>query len=323
MPNYATQRFGIEDNDGSSSSGLVSNRYPYLKYTWKGSIVYDIIGGCNPVTADDMTFKTIELPRWTTETQIVNAYNHKTIVQTKLNYEPITISFYDQQNDAVDAFIWSFVKNQFDPCDASKAPKHNPFDMFIYMHAQSGGPLRLSKTSNSSTKLYVLKNCYIVDATHDTLDYSQSDVVLWTITVRYECLNESCNFAGDTPKADPAGIAPSTPTPTPKSNPTPDDSVVERKAPIDSTPNSNPKPDAEQEKKFYEFPAVDTLGNPLGYMERREIPNPVESPVPKGISPSTGSNGRNNMGYVDRSRANRNLQNRSTPNNAPMNPGYL
>ena len=133
--------------------------------------------------------KTCELPRWSTDTQIVNVYNHKTLVQTKLTYEPITITFYDQVGGGVEKLIWTHVKGQFDSSDGSKAAKKSPLTIVITMKNLSRqGP----------DKVYTLKNAYITDAQHDTLDYSSSDVILWTITVRYEDL-ETNEFNGPTP----------------------------------------------------------------------------------------------------------------------------
>jgi hypothetical protein len=139
--------------------------------------------------------KTCELPRWSTDTQIVNVYNHKTLVQTKLTYEPITITFYDQVGGGVEKLIWTHVKGQFDSTDGSKAAKKSPLTIVITMKNLSRqGP----------DKVYTLKNAYITDAQHDTLDYSSSDVILWTITVRYEDL-ETNEFNAPTP-ADATGV---------------------------------------------------------------------------------------------------------------------
>jgi hypothetical protein len=176
--------------------------YIYLKYAWEVQISNSDINSAPPLVA-----KTCELPRWTAETQIVNVYNHKTIVQTKLNYEPITMSFYDQVNGAAEKLIWGFVKGQFDPTDGSKKADFQPLTIKITMKTLSG--------DGTADKVYTLKNVFITDAQHDTLDYSTSDVVLWTITVRYEDL-ETAEFQGSTPVTV-AGIPPLPKPPRPES----------------------------------------------------------------------------------------------------------
>lgn len=202
--------FGTRD---SSTGTAVSTNYPYYKYTWTASFEFD--GGDtgeNEFTDEDaaaITLRTFEMPRWTSDTQVVNVYNHKTLVQTKLNWEPITITFYDQQNDAVEKLVWSFVKGQFDPNDGSKAARKRPLKITVKMHKFSGGDIE-----TADNKTYVLENAYIVDAQHDTLDYSTSDAVLWTVSIRFENLTWSGGFEGEPPTSS-AGVPPKPAEPKP------------------------------------------------------------------------------------------------------------
>jgi hypothetical protein len=193
---------GRDSHGAFPDNSPMGDGYIYLKYAWEVQISNTDINSAPPLVA-----KTCELPRWTAETQIVNVYNHKTIVQTRLNYEPITMSFYDQVNGAAEKLIWDYVKGQFDPTDGSKKADFQPLTIKITMKTLSG--------DGTADKVYTLKNVFITDAQHDTLDYSTSDVVLWTITVRYEDL-ETAEFQGSTPVTV-AGIPP-LPKP-PKSNP--------------------------------------------------------------------------------------------------------
>jgi hypothetical protein len=108
------------------------------------------------------------------------------------------MTFYDQSNDAGDKMIWAWVLEQFDSTDGSKAAKFKPFEVEIKMKNLSA--------PGAADKVYKLKNAYIVDAQHDTLDYSTSDPVMWSLTIRYEDL-EAPGFTGSTPTA-PAHIKP-------------------------------------------------------------------------------------------------------------------
>ena len=168
-------------------------------------------------SAPSIVARTCELPRWSTDTQIVNVYNHKTLVQTKLTFEPITMTFYDQANGAIEKLLWTHAKGQFDGTDGSKKAGQSPLTITIKMKNLSGsGP----------DKTYKLSNAYITDAQHDTLDYSASDPVLWTITIRYEDL-ETQEFNGPTPVV--TAKVPASPRKTP---------------PPQKTPAIKPKPDA-------------------------------------------------------------------------------
>ncbi len=175
---------------------LTGDGFPYLKFAWEVELTLEGDEPKGLLSTGPLVAKSCELPRFSIETQIVNAYNHKTIVQTKMNYEPITMTFYDQGNNVAESLVWSFVKGQFDPSDASKAPSIAPLTVKITMKNLSG---------NGEDRVYTLREAFIVDAQHDTLDYSTSDPVVWTLTLRYEDL-ETNEFAGKTPSDGGAGI---------------------------------------------------------------------------------------------------------------------
>ena len=183
---------GQDSHGAGPGTSPMGDGYVFLKYAWSVKISDKDLASAPPLVA-----KTCELPRWSVETQIVNAYNHKTIVQTKLNYEPITMSFYDQVNGTAERLMWNYVKGQFDDTDGSKSPNYAPLTIEISMKDLSGEGI--------GDKIYTLTDAFITDAQHDSLDYSTSDVVLWTITIRYEDLKitgvKDLDFSGPTPVA--------------------------------------------------------------------------------------------------------------------------
>ena len=193
--NLETRLIGRQENGLPLEGG-----FPYLKFAWDVVLSGEGIGSSPPLVA-----KTCELPRWSTDTQIINVYNHKTIVQTKFNYEPITISFYDQCNKVADSVIWKFVHGQFDCTDGSKKANFEPIEVKITQKSLGGGP--------TTDKIYTLKNAFITDAQHDTLDYATSDVVLWTVTIRYE--NMESEFCDGQAQDVTTGVAVAKPTPPP------------------------------------------------------------------------------------------------------------
>lgn len=48
-----------------------------------------------------LTVKTIDLPKYTVTNETLNQYNRKRVVQTKINYDPVTITFHDDSGDNV------------------------------------------------------------------------------------------------------------------------------------------------------------------------------------------------------------------------------
>lgn len=290
-------------NDMQVNSGPLGNGFPFIKFAWQVEIQVGTDESKGLASTGPLVAKTCELPRFSIETQVVNSYNHKTIVQTKMNYEPITMTFYDQTNGTAESLIWSYVKKQFDSTDASRKAgvlDDMPLTVTITLKNLSG---------EGADKVYVLKNAYIVDAQHDTLDYGTSDPVLWTLTLRYEDL-EAPEFNEATPGDKGAGIAalpkpPSKPVvgamPTPPTQPpkadAKKDEIVQTEMytdPYGTTDGAAIMAVAGQNKtkpapsKVTSWPEVDAMGNVTGY-ESAFITTGDPQTSSKPSSPSTGT----------------------------------
>ena len=48
--------------------------------------------------------KTAQLPKFTIQNKILNAYNRKNIVQERINYDPISLTFHDDSSDVIRNF---------------------------------------------------------------------------------------------------------------------------------------------------------------------------------------------------------------------------
>jgi len=57
--------------------------------------------GSQDVTNLSYVVKTVDLPKYTIANETMNQYNRKRIIQTKINYEPITLTFHDDSGDNV------------------------------------------------------------------------------------------------------------------------------------------------------------------------------------------------------------------------------
>jgi hypothetical protein len=233
--NLATKLF-LNGKDSHAENSPLEDGMIFVKYAWEVKITGD--GESGLASAPPMVAKTCDLPKWQIDTQLVNVYNHKTIVQTKMTYDPLTMTFYDQAGGEAEALIMNFIKAQFDSTDASKAPTQSPLTIEIKMKNLSG--------PGATDKVYTLNNAYITDVQHDTLDYSASDAVMWTITVRYEDL-VTAGFDTPPPKVG-TGIASKPKPPKPK-------------PPVTVTPVVKPPPaDAVNNEIPYGNPMGDNIG---------------------------------------------------------------
>jgi hypothetical protein len=150
------------------------------------------------------TVRTIELPKYSVETEVANAWNVRQPIPTKINFEPISISF----NDTLDNRFQTFIKNYMDIISGNFAPqtksmrkgfdnfgikmletgKDCPIDKIVITRFYGADADRLKLQTPSVVTLWRPK---IVDVQHDTLDYSASEAITWQIGLRYESVTYS------------------------------------------------------------------------------------------------------------------------------------
>lgn len=145
------------------------------------------------------TVRTVELPKYSIETEVVNAWNVRQLVPTKIVFEPISISF----TDTLDNRFQKFIKNYLNIISGSFAEQtktlRKEYDNFglKLLEANEDCPIdkieitRFYEADNDRNELFnksktTLWRPKIIDIQHDTLDYSASEAVTWQISLRYE-----------------------------------------------------------------------------------------------------------------------------------------
>ena len=85
----------------------------------------------NAFGADDQTMlslavKTVDLPKFTIATDTLNQYNRKRIIQKKIDYEPVNITFHDTSNDLVRKMWYYYMSYYYkDPSQRYLNPNNN------------------------------------------------------------------------------------------------------------------------------------------------------------------------------------------------------
>lgn len=72
-----------------------------------------------------LVVKTIDLPKFTVQTETLNQYNRKRVIQTKLNYDPVTVTFHDDSRDLVRKLWYNYFSYYYkDPSQQYLAPNN-------------------------------------------------------------------------------------------------------------------------------------------------------------------------------------------------------
>jgi hypothetical protein len=158
----------------------------------------------NPARLIFDAVRTIELPKYSIETEVANAWNVRQPIPTKINFEPLSISF----TDTLDNRFQTFIKNYMNIISGSFAPQtksmRKGFDGFGIKMLESGKDCPIDRIvitrfygadadrKNVETPSVVtLWRPKIVDVQHDTLDYAASEAVTWQVSLRYESVTYS------------------------------------------------------------------------------------------------------------------------------------
>jgi len=155
----------------------------------------------------NMLVKKCELPKFTIATEVLNQYNRKKIVQNKVDYSPINISFHDDRL-GVTRQLWEnyFAYYYADSTVAKRAGSYNRTAMagssFITtpygFDNNSSVPffqkITIYQMANKQYASYTLVNPVITAWNHDSLDYGSSVPAEQTMTLAYEAVSYDTGY---------------------------------------------------------------------------------------------------------------------------------
>jgi len=117
---------GDQIKDFKHASRLfVDNNYALSpKYDWLYHVYFDLDPSLTRVARDrvleaGMLVKSVDLPKFNIETKTFNNYNRPELVQTKLKYDTVQITFHDDQSDVVRNLWFDYFNHYYRDMDAS------------------------------------------------------------------------------------------------------------------------------------------------------------------------------------------------------------
>ncbi len=143
------------------------------------------------VTTDFERIASISMPGYNKKAQTLNQYNKKRVIQTGIDYAPITMLAYDTRDGEFEMFLKQYSEYYY-------AGSMNYGSSFVeFNNALAGTKLQQDKNyitelsiirvnSNEDTNIIKVYNPMITNIDADTLDYSESGLVQYRITFIYE-----------------------------------------------------------------------------------------------------------------------------------------
>jgi hypothetical protein len=147
------------------------------------------------------TIRSVDMPKFTVDTEILNAWNIRQPVHTRVTFEPITIHFNDTQDNSFQNFIKAYMNIISGNFAEAPSTVRTYFDTFGIQMLDTGQDCLLDKieiikfyganqdkTQLENTATTTLWRPKIVEVSNDTMDYSISEAMTWQITLRYESI---------------------------------------------------------------------------------------------------------------------------------------
>jgi len=171
----------------------------------KASTLFHVFIELNPsVSPQDpteigMLAKAVQLPKYSIQNKVYNAYNRKNVVQERINYDPITITFHDDSADVVRNFWYNYYSHYYR--DSDYTPEMYKMDhKYATRQAQAWGysPLSTENYINSikiyslhqkSFSSYTLFKPTITNFQHGVHTAGSYDLMEHTMTISYEAIN--------------------------------------------------------------------------------------------------------------------------------------
>lgn len=212
IKNYAQEAFRSDSTDGT----LLFTPVPKFRFEVVMSVKNFDIDAIEDITLNRI--KSITIPDVSFETVVANQYNKKRIVQTSMNIGDCTISFYDTNDNWFSKKIFMpYVAHYYNSTKGIRTfdSTANPFiqesdnivisDTFNtdmgYTLVSSSNRYKIPKLviytggiSNSAShvdipnekRATVLRNCMIKSIQQESLDYSDSNAIMYNVTLQPE-----------------------------------------------------------------------------------------------------------------------------------------
>jgi hypothetical protein len=148
----------------------------------------------------------VQMPSFTYRSQTINNYNNKSIVQTGIDYTPITLTAYDTKDAAFEEFLKNYARHYV-------AGPMNEESYVEWLANPNNKGLELRDTNHYIRKMVIERvdgksltnkieifHPFIANADADTLDYSDSSPTVFRVSFNYEGYNILSSNTAPEPK---------------------------------------------------------------------------------------------------------------------------
>lgn len=175
----AHKLYGQNTNTGSIVEAVPRNKFNF-------TCGLDTIDG----SVDLERIANVSMPSYSAKAQVLYSYNKKKVVQSGVDYNPITLTAYDTRDAAIENFLKSYSAHYYaGPMNTESLTAHNLEGKGYVLQDEKNYIRTLTITrinSANDTNVITVYHPFITSIESDTLDYSDSGLVQYRITFIYE-----------------------------------------------------------------------------------------------------------------------------------------
>ena len=191
----------VKDFTHASKTFVDGGMRLHPKHSFSYHVFFDITPGVGSRSQTDiieagMLVKDVELPKYQIDVKKYNAYNRTNLIQSHINYNPVTITFHDDMSDIVrelwyDYYNYYYKDSKLAESSYSMAYKYGSGPKAEFGYSADAlypyfSAIRIYQLHQKQFSEYTLINPIIADWQHGQHDSSSSDAVEHKMTVQFE-----------------------------------------------------------------------------------------------------------------------------------------
>lgn len=187
------QNFGVPIGFGSTGSGILQ---PKLNYRFRVRVTNFGITGNSVTTEFTRQVMNVTRPKLSHEEVPLDSYNSRAYVAGKHTWDMVTIVLRDDVSNNLTKLVGGQIQRQMDhrqqktPTGGFLAGSDYKFNTYVET---------LDGNSATAIEVFQLEGCFIQNVDYGQTDYTSSEPVQITLTVRFDnCLLGETIFSGDT-----------------------------------------------------------------------------------------------------------------------------
>lgn len=169
-------RFGISPRTNESGQSILM---PKLKYRFRVTMSGFGISGFSESISLTRQVESCARPQISHESTPIHSYNNVVYIPKKPEWQPIEIKVRDDVSNTVTKLISAQLQKQMNHFDQTSALAGSNFKFTTFIQTLDGG-------NGVPLEEWYLEGCYLQSVNYDSFDYTSSDPVAITMTVRFD-----------------------------------------------------------------------------------------------------------------------------------------